>query len=157
MKKKIIIDSTAEVTEIKKEPINKNKPLINNKFIEWLIYMIGYAIILVIVSLLSPSLYINLSNGGLYALIASMIIYLLSKVIKPILNYLTLPINILTMGLSYPIVNVIILRITSIILGKNIFSIRGFIGPFFVVIIISILDIAMDGLIKPLVKGNNNE
>ena len=157
MKKKIIIDSSAEIKEEKKEPIKNNPKLINNKLLEWFIYMIGYAVVLIIVSLLSPSLYINLSYGGIYALLASMIIYLLNKTIKPILNILTLPITILTLGLLYPIVNIIILKLTSILLGTNNFSIRGFIGPFFVVIIIFLLDIFMDGLIKPFIKGKSNE
>ena len=156
MKKRIIIESTAEVIEETKEPIKNNKPLINNKFLEWFIYMIGYAIVLIIVSLIFPSLYINLKNWGIYALLASMIIYVLSRTVKPIIKVLTLPITIMTMGLLYPIVNIIILKFTSIILGESNFAVKGFIGPFFVVIMISLLDIVMDGLLKPIIKGKNN-
>ena len=148
MNKKIVIDSDAYVKEEVREPIKKRQPLVNNKLYEWLIYMVGYALILIVVSLLSSSLYINLDYFGVYALLAAMIIYFLNKTIKPILNYITFPINILSLGLFYPVINIIILKLTSIILGKNIFSIKGFIGPFFVVIIISFLDIIMDGFIK---------
>ena len=35
------------------------KKLINNRFIEWLIYMIGYAIVLITVSVLFSSFEIN--------------------------------------------------------------------------------------------------
>lgn len=152
MTKKIISGPYAEVKSVTKTPVN-NTPLINNKFLEWFIYMIGYAIVLILVSIIFPSLYINLNNYGIYALLAAMIIYVLSKTVKPILSFLTFPMTIITMGLWYPIINIIILRLTSIILGNNNFSIKGFIGPFFVVIMISFLDIIMDGLIKPLVKG----
>ena len=148
MKKKIIIDSDAYVKEEVREPINRNQPLVNNKIYEWLIYMVGYSLILIIVSLLSSSLYINLKYFGLYAFFAAVLIYCLNKTIKPILNFFTFPVNMLTLGLFYPVVNIIILKITSLLLGKNIFSIKGFIGPFFVVIIISFLDILMDGFIK---------
>ena len=55
MKKRIIIDSEETIEIIKTEKIdtkNKYNKLINNKFIEWLIYMIGYAIVLITVSVL---------------------------------------------------------------------------------------------------------
>lgn len=156
MKKKIIIEG--ESIEVKEEVIKNNKVnLVNNKFIEWIIYMIGYSLVLVLVSLLFDSFYINLKYYGLYAFLASIIIYALNKTIKPFLNYLTLPITILSMGLSYPLVNLIILRITSLLLGKENFYISGFIAPFFVVMMISFLNILMEGLIiKQIVKGKNN-
>jgi len=51
MKKKIIIEG--ESIEVKEEVIKNNKVnLVNNKFIEWIIYMIGYSLVLVLVSLL---------------------------------------------------------------------------------------------------------
>ena len=66
--------------------------------------------------------------------------------------YLTLPITAITFGLFYPVINVIILYITSFILGDN-FQIRGFIIAIIIAIIISILNIFMEGLvIKPIVK-----
>lgn len=156
MKKKLIIEG--ESIEVKEEVIKNNKVnLVNNKFIEWIIYMIGYSLVLVLVSLLFNSFYINLKYYGLYAFLGAIIIYALNKTIKPFLNYLTLPITILSMGLSYPLVNLIILRITSLLLGKENFYISGFIAPFFVVIIISFLNILMEGLIiKQIVKGKNN-
>jgi len=160
MKKKIIIDSEtneeikAEIKEVKRNNVKNNyKKLINNKFIEWLIYMIGYAIVLITVSVLFPSFEINNDKFGLYALLGAIIIYILNQTIKPILTYVTLPLTVLSWGLFYPIVNVIILYITSFILGKNNFSITGIIGPFFIAIIFSFLNILMEGLIlKPITK-----
>lgn len=156
MKKRIIIDSeeNAEVTKIeKKESVNKYHKIINNRFVEWLIYMIGYAIVLITVSILFPSFEINNKYFGLYALLASIIIYILNQTIKPVLTYITLPITVLSWGLFYPIINVIILYITSFILGRNNFQITGFIAPFFIAILISFLNILMEGLIiKPITK-----
>lgn len=156
MKKRIIIDSK-EPTKTKKIETKNNRneyrKLINNHFIEWLIYMIGYAIVLITVSVLFSSFEINNEYFGLYALLASIIIYILNQTIKPVLTYITLPITVLSWGLFYPIINVIILYITSFILGKNNFKITGFIAPFFIALVISLLNILMEGLIlKPITK-----
>lgn len=155
MKKKIIIDSTedAEVKKVERNIHKDNyKRIINNSYIEWLIYMIGYAIVLIIVSKLFNSFYINTSHFGIYALLAAIIIYILNETIKPVLKFITLPLTIISWGLLYPLSNVIILYITSFILGKN-FVISGFIPAFIIAIFISFLNILMEGLIvKPIIN-----
>ena len=66
--------------------------------------------------------------------------------------YITLPITALTYGLFYPIVNVIILYLTSFILGNN-FEIHGIFVSFIIAIIISFLNILMEGMIiKPIIN-----
>lgn len=143
MKKMIIIDE---------ESNKKNNKLISNKFIEWLLYMIGYAIVLITTSVLFDSLYINNKYFGLYALISAIIIYILNQTIKPILFYLTLPITALSYGLFYPLLNVLVLYITSFILGDN-FEIHNIFIAFFIAIFISFLNILMEGLIiKPIIN-----
>ena len=131
---------------------HKFHKLINNKFFEWLLYMFGYAIVLILVSVLfSKTIYINNQYYGLYAFIAAVIIYVLNQTIKPILFYITLPITALTMGLFYPILNVLVLYITSFILGDN-FKIHGIILPCVIAIVISILNMFMEGMIiKPII------
>lgn len=154
--KKIIEIETDETIEVKTTKKNKYKKLINNKFVEWLIYMIGYALVLITVSVLFSSFEINNKYFGLYALLASIIIYVLNQTIKPVLTYITLPLTVISWGLFYPIINVIILYITSFILGKENFHITGIIAPFFIAIIISLLNILMEGLIiKPITKRRN--
>ena len=145
MKKRIIVECVT--TDKKKNNLTK--------LIEWLIYMLGYALVLIIVSILfKKSLIINNKYFGLYALLASIIIYILNQTIKPALNYLTLPLTIISWGLLYPLSNVLILYITSFILGKENFYLSGFITPFLVAIFISLLNILMEGLVlKPLTKG----
>ena len=155
MKKKIIIDSNEEA-EVKKVERNIHKDncqrIINNKYVEWLIYMIGYAIVLLIVSKLFNSLYINSSYFGIHALFAAIIIYILNQTIKPVLKFITLPLTIISWGLLYPLTNVIILYLTSFILGKN-FVIKGFIPAFIIAIFISFLNILMEGLVvKPIIN-----
>ncbi|MEE3343350.1 MAG: phage holin family protein [Bacilli bacterium] len=147
MKKKIIIEEENNP----KESILKN-PIIKQIF-ESFLYLLGYAIVLILVSFFfKKSLYINHKYFGLYALLASIIIHLLNQTVKPILVYITLPITALTYGLFYPIVNVIILYLTSFILGKN-FEIHGIFISFLIAIIISVLNFLMETIIiKPIIN-----
>ena len=128
------------------------KKLINNRFVEWIIYLICYAIILITVSIMFKSLDISNEYYGLYPLLASIIIYILNQTIKPVLTFITLPLTVISWGLFYPIINVIILYITSFILGDK-FQVKGIIIPFFIAIIISLLNALMEGIvISPLRK-----
>ena len=72
--------------------------------------------------------------------------------------YSTLPITALTMGLFYPIINVLILYLASFLLGSN-FQIKGIILPFLIAIIISVLNMFMEGMIiKPIIyKGREKD
>lgn len=143
MKKRIIIEEVSNKDE--------RVRLVSNKFFEWLLYMVGYAIVLIAVSLIfDKTFYINNEYYGMYAFLAAIIIYVLNQTIKPILFYLTLPLTALTFGLFYPLINVFILNITSFILGDN-FQIGGFLS-FMVAIVISILNMFMEGMIiKPII------
>ena len=115
--------------------------------------MVGYAIVLMIVSkLFNKVFYINSDYYGLYYLLSAIIIYILNQTIKPLLFYITLPLTAITFGLFYPILNVIILYLADFILGKN-FRIDGIIIPFVIAIIISLLNIVMEGMfIKPIIN-----
>lgn len=152
MGKRIIIEDVSN----KEESVR----LVSNKFFEWLLYMGGYAIVLIAVSLMfNKTFYINNDYYGLYAVLAAIIIYILNQTIKPILFYLTLPLTALTLGLFYPLINVFILNITSFILGDN-FQIHGILLSFIVAIVISILNMFMEGMIiKPIIykRRDNNE
>ena len=143
---------------IEEENNPKHKRIINNKLFEWLLYMVGYAIVLITVSsIFHNTFYINNDYYGLYALISAIIIYILNQTIKPVLFYITLPITGITFGLFYPILNVLVLYITSFILGDN-FVIKGLILPFIIAILISILNIFMEGMIiKPIINKRNDK
>lgn len=149
MKKRIIIEEESNHKNIVKPSFK----IIHNKLFETILYIVCYAIILIFVScLFKKSLYINNEYFGLYALVASIIIYALNLTIKPVLVYITLPLTALTYGLFYPMVNVIILYITNFILGNN-FQIHGIFTSFIIAIIISILNILMEGIvIKPIIN-----
>ncbi len=134
--------------------IKNNSKRLNN-FIDWLIHMFGYALVLITVSLIfKKTIQIDDSYFGLWGLIAAIIIYILNKTIKPVLVWLTLPITGLTLGLFYPFINVLILNIVDFLLGDH-FNIKGLGMSFVVASCISIMNIVMNELvIKPIIRRN---
>jgi len=124
-----------------------------NRFVDWLIHMVGYALVLIMVAVLfNNTVRIDNSYFGLWGLLAAIVIYILNKTIKPILVLLTLPITGLTLGLFYPFINVIILKIVDFILGAH-FSIEGLFMSFIVAVFISVANIIMDDLvIEPILR-----
>ena len=132
----------------------KNHRFRLNETIEWLIGMVGYALILIAVSLLFPkTLQIDSNLFGLWALVAAIITFILNKTIKLILFWLTLPITGLTLGLFYPFLNVFILYIVSFLLQEH-FQIHGIGMAFLIAIIISIMNMLMDTIVlTPLFRG----
>lgn len=120
-----------------------------NLFIEWLIYMVGYAIILLVTSNIFKSLYVE---NFIYGLIAAVIIYVLNKTIKPFLITISLPLIGMSLGLFYFVINVLILLIVDLILGKH-FYMTGILSPFIVSIFISVSNLLLDNIIiKPLIE-----
>lgn len=136
----------------------KNSEVKRISILEWIIHIVIYAVILLLVSLLFNTIDIDKSYFGLYCLLASIIIYLLNKTIKPILFRLTIPITGITLGLFYPCINILILKITDFIL-RNHFNTNGIITLFLTAILISIINKLMDKIIikKVVRKGDKNE
>ena len=121
-----------------------------NIFWNWLIHTVGYALILIFVSLIFPkTVQIDNSYFGIWAILAAIIIGLCNVTIKPVLVSLTIPITALTLGIFYPFINVVILKMTSWILGPH-FNINGIFMSFFIAIMISILNKVMEKVIKNL-------
>lgn len=135
----------------------KNHKTRLNKFIDWLIYMACYAIVLIAVSLIfRKTIYIDPEYGYLWGFLAAVIIYVLNKTIKPVLVWLTLPITGLTLGIFYFFINVFILNITEFILQPH-FAIHGIFMSFIVAICISIMNTLMETLvIEPLIRKGKN-
>jgi len=137
--------------------LNKNNEARINKFLDWLIYMIGYTLVFIAVSLLFKSFHLDTSKYGLYAFLAVVITYVLNKTIKPILVYLTLPLTGLTLGLFYPIINVLILKITDLILLDH-FDLTDFWAAIVAAILISIMNQIMENLIiQPIIRRFKHE
>ena len=107
-------------------------------------HLLGYTLVLYITSLIfKRTIIVDSSNYYMWGFIAVLIIWILNKTIKPILFWITIPLTALTLGLFYPIINIIILKLTDIILISH-FEIKGIFSLFFASIFISILNAIMD-------------
>lgn len=119
---------------------------ISYKVIDWSLHFISYATILVLVATFFDSFKIDDNHLYLYGILATLIIFILNKTVKPIIFRLTLPITGITLGLFYPFINVIILKLTEWILGPH-FEIHGILTVFFLAILISVMNIIIENII----------
>ena len=126
---------------INKKEVKPNS--IKDDLIVFLLELLVSAISLMLASAIFKGFYVE---NIFYALVTSFIISLLNVIIKPLLIYLTLPITVMSLGLLYPIVNVIILKLASFIMGSS-FVVEGFILPFFIAIFISAVTKVLEKLI----------
>lgn len=127
----------------------------DQKITKWTFIEIGLKILTnAIVLLMAASIFKGFYVGSFwYAIITALVIMLLNLTIKPFIKVLTLPITIYTVGLFYPFVNVIILKIASLFIGNN-FVVIGWIIPFFISIFISIMNLILDVTItKKIVRS----
>lgn len=117
---------------------------------DFVISMFVFAVVLLLASKIFKGFYID---GLVYAFLAAILISFLDSSLRPLLTYLTLPVTIMSMGLLYPIVNVIILKLASLLLGSHM-AVEGIIAPFFVAIFIAIVKLIADKLIvEPIIGG----
>lgn len=126
--------------------IDKRGNEVNNKTNDLIVFIVGiviYAVVLMIANTLFKGIYIE---NFLYAMISAIILSLLNYTVKPIVIYLTLPLTVSTLGLFYPIVNMIILWLCSLLMGSS-FVVLGFISLFFISIFISGLRLFLDNMI----------
>ena len=128
-----------------------------NKILDFIITVLVYDLVLILVSNITNTLVIDSSYYGLYSLLGAIIICILNKTIKPILFKLTIPITGVTMGLFYPCLNILILKITDWILLSH-FETYGIITLFLTSILISIINLIIEELIiKPIIGRNKYE
>ena len=127
-----------------------------NKYIDWLIRMVGYALVLIAVSIIfNDTIYIDNSYFGFWGLAAVVIIFILNKTVKPVVVWLTLPLTAITLGLFYLIINVLVLKITDFILMSH-FDINGIIMPCIVSLVLSVMNTIMDKVItNNIIKVKN--
>ncbi len=93
--------------------------------------MINYLIRLVLVGVavyIIPNFLPNISVNSLQtALIVALVMSLLNTFVKPVLQLLSLPITLLTLGLFYFVINVVIVYICDALVDG--FKVSGFISP----------------------------
>lgn len=125
--------------------------------IEWVLQILGYALILVFVATFFDTFQIDDEHLYFYGLVATLIIFVLNKTIKPILFFLTIPITGITIGIFYPCINLFILKLTDWILQEH-FQITNIFIAFLLAILISVMNQLVEIIItKPImrrIKGN---
>lgn len=132
--------------------VDKNNRARLNKFIEWLIYMLGYTVSFILISLMFGTFEINKDHVILYSFLAVVLIFVLNKTIKPILFKLTLPITGITMGLFYFVINAVILKLVDIIMGDNL-NFTSIWKLFFIAILLAVTNAIIEELIiKPIIR-----
>lgn len=131
--------------------INEKNKLRLNKFLDWLLYFIGYTIVFILVTTLFKSIHIDKNHFILWSTIIVFIVYLLNKTIKPVLVTLTIPITGITLGLFYPCINVFLLKLTDWILGPH-FQITNLFVAIFAAVLLSITNFIMEEIIKTIIN-----
>lgn len=109
--------------------------------------IINMLILITLSVIFKESLYLNYEYFGIWVLLAAIIIFVCNKTIKPLLFIITLPITALTLGIFYPVINIVILKIVDVLLGKN-FDIHGLLMSFIISILISIMNMTFNKTIK---------
>ena len=100
-----------------------------------------------IVIIMATKIFKNINvDSVFYTFLVAVLLMMFNKCVKPLLNLIMLPINIYSLGITYPFVNVIILKLISLLLGKH-FVLSGWFSAFFISIFISIMTILIDTLI----------
>lgn len=128
-----------------------------NAFIDWLIYMLSYTLVLILVSSFFDSMYIDKKHYFIYSFLITLIVYVLNKTVKPTLVKLTIPITGITLGLFYPCINLFILKVADWILASH-FNLENIFIALIISILLSICNFLVDGfIIKPILRHFKKE
>lgn len=86
-------------------------------------------------------------EGFAVAVVASLVLTVLNAVVKPILLFFTLPINLLTLGLFTFVINAVTLMLTQSLIGSD-FVIDGFGVAILAAIVLSVINLILNKLVK---------
>ncbi len=136
----------------KKNKEKEKNSALKNKIIEVALYLVSYTITFLIVEQFFDSFIISSDHRILYACVAVLIIYVLNKVVRPLLVTLTMPITGITFGLFYFVINSLILKITDWLMRSRL-DFTNIWVLFFISILLSVLRFIIEEIImKPVVK-----
>lgn len=132
--------------------VDKNNKARLNKILEWFIYMIGYTISFILISLMFGTFEISDEHLILYSFLAVVIIYALNKTVRPIILKLTMPLMGITVGLFYFVINAGILKLVDIIMGNKL-NFTSIWRLFFIAILLAATNAVIEELIiKPIIR-----
>ena len=141
-----------EVVE-KKNNIEEEKPkkTFKHTVYEILLYLFSYSITLFLLQMFFKSIKIA-EPKILWISVAVVIIYILNKVVRPVLVTLTMPITGITFGLFYFVINTLLLKVTDWIMFSKLDFTNIWI-LFLISILLCILRFLIeDVILKPIIK-----
>ena len=101
--------------------------------------------------------YINKTYLYVICLLAGILIYLFNKIIKPLLNHITLTFIGLTFGLFYFVNNAIILKLVELILNENV-RFNGILNILVISFVMTIITFILEEIfVKGFLKVSNYE
>ena len=110
-----------------------------NIFLRWIIN----AAALLIIAHFVPGIAVN---GWYAAFIAALVLGVINIILKPILVVLTLPVNILTLGLFTLVINALLFKFAGTTVKG--FDVSGFQAAFFGAILMSLINILVHSIFK---------
>ena len=121
-----------------------------NKALDWILHICGYTLTLFLVDIIFNAFEVD---NIIYYFIASILMSILNKTIKPIVFKLTLPITGLTFGLFYFVINFFMLEIVDFVLQRH-FDIYGIFYGILIAFVISIVHFMIEELIiNPMIRS----
>ena len=123
-----------------------------NLFLEFILYSVLYTAAFLAVESMFKSFEINSKHEIIVAFIAIVVIYILEKVLKPILVTISTPITGVTFGLFYFVINAFILKLTDWIMGPKL-DFTDIWVLFCISIILALLNLLIEKLIiEPIIR-----
>lgn len=89
-------------------------------------------------SVLFPSMFYV--NSFMMAIVASIVLSALNVLVKPILHILSLPITLITFGLFSFVINGVMLKFTSVIVGEQNFAFSSLGAAVFISLLLSLIN-----------------
>ena len=90
-------------------------------------------------------------HGSVGAVIVAAAVFgVLNTILKPVMRFITLPLAILTLGIAWFFVSLMMLWITDLLVGK--FTISGFWTYVWATIIIWAVNVVLDAMLRPKAK-----
>lgn len=108
----------------------------------WKKVLIDTVLFIALAGLFAGTGMIYLSHAWV-ALLASFVLAILNVAVKPILVILTLPVNLLTLGLFSIVINGAMLELTSVLIGQSYLSFSSFWSAMLIAIIMSICNMVI--------------
>ncbi len=108
----------------------------------FIIHWIVSAIAILIAAYLIPGVFVNVVG----ALILAVVLGLINAFLRPIITILTLPINILTLGLFSLVINALLIMLADYLIPD--FSVNGFWAAFFFALVLSLVNSLFMGALK---------